>query len=63
MVIDEYDRYIPKGFDWHEASKRLASQDTDMVRFWYGVGLPEREVRPLRRSDEAAGEEIEGNDG
>ena len=57
-MIDEYDRYIPKGFDWHEASRQLVIQDTEagpsLVRFWFDKRLPER------RGAEAAGPEAEG---
>jgi len=58
-MIDEYDRYIPKGFDWHEAS-RLVPQtedietDTSLVGVWFNKRLPER------RGDEVAGPEAEG---
>ena len=51
-MIDEYDRYIPKGFDWHEAS-RLVQVDQDMVGVWFHPRPPDR------RGDETVGPEIE----
>ena len=59
MIFDEYDRYIPKGFDWHEASRLVQTDqdietDTSLVGIWFHPRLPER------RSDEATGQEAEG---
>ena len=52
-MLDEYDRYIPKGFDWHEAS-RLVSQDQDVAGIWF------HPRPPGRRDDEGVGKEAEG---